>query len=115
MDDKSKASVKKMAEMLRKGATMLAQACPYCGSPLMKQDDTVYCTTCDRVISSTKSNERDMTADDKTTVIGLRETLLRKLRVLGEMLESETDIDVLIRLGNLIFVLLQALKQLEQS
>ncbi len=82
----------------------------------MKQNDVVYCTTCEKVISPTRSKEQDKTIiNDRMVIPGLREVILRKLNTLAEMIESENDVSTLTSLMNLVAILLQILKQLETS
>ena len=113
MDDKDDTSVKKMAALLRRGATMLADACPQCGSPLFKVGDDIYCAKCDRRIVYADSEEEIKTETVLTIIPGLRETLIRKLNALNELVDSETDIESLTKLANLMVLLLQSLHGLE--
>ncbi|MBD3405552.1 MAG: hypothetical protein GF411_05385 [Candidatus Lokiarchaeota archaeon] len=105
-------SIKKMAELLRRGATMLAQSCPQCGSPILKIQDDLYCASCDRRIVVVRSDEEAESTAVKTMLPKLRETLMRKLQSLNEIIESETDTDKLTKLANLMVLLLQALHKL---
>ncbi|TFG33394.1 hypothetical protein EU528_00150 [Candidatus Thorarchaeota archaeon] len=113
MDTKDDTSVKKMAELLRRGATMLADACPQCGSPLFKVGDDIYCATCDRRIVYADSDEEVETQAVMTLLPELRETLIGKLKALNELVDSETDIESLTKLANLMVLLLQSLHRLE--
>ena len=113
MNDGNDASIKKMAEMLRQGATMLADACPQCGSPLLKVEADVYCATCDRRIVYAQSDDEVETQAVKVLLPQLKETLLNKLRALNELIERENDTEVLTKLANLMVLLLQALHRLE--
>ncbi|MGD9380827.1 MAG: Sjogren's syndrome/scleroderma autoantigen 1 family protein [Candidatus Thorarchaeota archaeon] len=113
MDKTNDSSVKKMAELLRRGATMLAESCPQCGSPLMKVEDNIYCATCDRRIVYANSDEEAETQAVKVLIPQLRETLLRKLSSLTNVLETENDTEALTKLANLMVLLLQALHKLE--
>lgn len=113
MSDKDDTSVKKMAELLRQGATMLADACPQCGSPLFKIQDDIYCAKCDRRIVYTQSDEEVEVQAVKTLIPELRETLINKLKALNEVVDNETDTETLTKLANLIVLLLQALHKLE--
>ena len=106
--------VKKMAELLRRGATMLADACPQCGSPLLKVGDDIYCAHCDRRIVYADSDEEVESQSVKVLIPELRETLLRKLRSLNELVENENDTESLTKLANLMVLLLQALHNLER-
>ena len=113
MNDKDDTSVKKMAELLRQGATMLADACPQCGSPLFKVKDDIYCARCDRRIVFAESDEEVEVQAVKTLIPELRETLINKLKALNEVVDNETDTESLTKLANLMVLLLQALHKLE--
>ena len=113
MDDKDDTSVKKMADLLRRGATMLADACPQCGSPLFKVGDDIYCVRCDRRIVYAESDEEVETQAVRILIPELKETLIGKLKVLNELVESETDVEALTKLANLMVLLLQSLHGLE--
>ena len=114
MGDKDDSSVKKMAELLRRGATMLADSCPQCGSPLFKVGDDIYCVKCDRRIVYATDEETVEVQAVKSLIPELRETLIRKLKALNELVETETDVDALTQLANLMVLLLQSLHGLEE-
>jgi UPF0148 protein len=113
MDGKDDTSVRKMADLLRRGATMLADACPQCGSPLFKVGEDIYCVKCDRRIVYADSDEEIETEAVMTLLPELRETLIVKLKALNELVNSETDIESLTKLANLMVLLLQSLHRLE--
>lgn len=113
MADKDESSVKKMAELLRRGATMLAQSCPQCGSPLMQVEEDVYCATCDRRIVFADDDEEAEAQAVKVMLPQLRETLIRKLSSITDEIESTNDVESLTKLANLMVMLLQALHKLE--
>ena len=113
MDDNDDTSVKKMADLLRRGATMLADACPQCGSPLFKVGNDIYCAKCDRRIVYADSEEEVETQAVMTLIPELRETLIGKLKSLNELIDSETDIESLTKLAHLMVLLLQSLHGLE--
>ena len=113
MTDESENSIKKMAELLRRGATMLAQSCPQCGSPLLKMEDDIYCATCDRRVVIVESDREAEAEAVKVLIPKLRETLIRKLSTLTNVLESEDNPEELTKLANLMVLLLQALDRLE--
>lgn len=113
MDNKDDVSVKKMGELLRRGATMLADACPQCGSPLFKVSDDIYCVRCDRRVVYAESDEEVETQAVRTLIPELRKTLIDKLKALNELVESESDIEALTKLANLMVLLLQSLHGLE--
>ncbi|MGY5874208.1 MAG: Sjogren's syndrome/scleroderma autoantigen 1 family protein [Candidatus Thorarchaeota archaeon] len=113
MTDNKDAAVKKMAELLRHGATMLADACPQCGSPLLKVGEDIYCAKCDRRIVIVKSDEAVESYAVKALIPELRVTLLKKLKSLNDLIEHENDTESLTSLANLMLLLLQALYKIE--
>ena len=113
MDNNDDTSVKKMADLLRRGATMLADACPQCGSPLFKVGEDIYCAKCDRRIVYADPDEEEESQAVMTLIPELRETLIGKLKSLNELVDSETDIESLTKLANLMVLLLQSLHRLE--
>jgi len=114
MSEKNDTSVKRMADLLRKGATMLADACPQCGSPLFKVNDDIYCAKCDRRIVYAQSDEEVEAQAVKSLIPELRETLINKLKALNQIVDNETDTEALTKLANLMVLLLQALHRLER-
>ena len=113
MKEENDAAVKKMAKLLTQGATMLADACPQCGSPLLKVEEDVYCATCDRRIVYAHSDDEAETQAVKALLPQLKDTRLNKLRALNELVEKENDTEALTKLANLMVLLLQALHKLE--
>ncbi len=109
--NESDEAVKRMADLLRRGATMLAQACPVCGSPLLKIGDDIYCATCDRKIVYSDEKETPR-LQGSTSLPELRETLLEKISALNDALAKEDDLEVLTRLSNLLVLMLRALREL---
>ncbi|MFX1263821.1 MAG: Sjogren's syndrome/scleroderma autoantigen 1 family protein [Promethearchaeota archaeon] len=114
MTDENESSIKKMAELLRRGATMLAQSCPQCGSPLLKVEDDIYCATCDRRVVIVESDHEAEAEAVKVLIPKLRETLIKKLSTLTNVVESEDNPEELTKLANLMVLLLQALNRLEK-
>ena len=114
MDDKKDTSVKRMAQLLQQGASMLADGCPQCGSPLLKVGEDIYCAMCDRRIVYASSEEEVESHSVKELLPKLKETLLLKLRTLNELIEKEDDTETLTKLANLMVLLLQALERLKK-
>ena len=117
MTDNDDAPVRKMAELLRQGATMLAKACPQCNSPLLKVGEDIYCARCNRrIVYETESHDAEVSDGRlvKTLLPELRATLINKLESINQVIEAETDTEALTRLANLMVLLLQALEKLEK-
>ena len=109
---KDPAVVKKMADLLRSGATMLAEHCPKCGLPLFRlKSGEVVCPIHGRVFIA--RTEADVT---RATVEGVLEQLERLLvekinRGIGELREAEfTDEEK----PRALIVWLEALERVER-
>ena len=57
--------VKKMAELLKSGATMLSETCPECGTPLFRKGRETFCAKCNKpvVIIQTSEDETRLKVD----------------------------------------------------
>ncbi|MEK6966461.1 MAG: Sjogren's syndrome/scleroderma autoantigen 1 family protein [Thermoproteota archaeon] len=88
---------KRAAEMLLKGATLLAEPCPYCKGVRIMKDGNAFCVSCGREpepeveIDAEKKSE----SQEKSTVSSQSDstliTLAKKLESLSKELEKETD------------------------
>ncbi|MCK4567138.1 MAG: hypothetical protein KAU48_07500, partial [Candidatus Thorarchaeota archaeon] len=72
-----------------------------------------YCVRCDRRVVYADSDEEVETQAVRTLIPELRTTLIDKLKTLNELVESESDIETLTKLANLMVLLLQSLHGLE--
>jgi uncharacterized Zn finger protein (UPF0148 family) len=117
MTDNDDAPVRKMAELLRQGATMLAKGCPQCNSPLLKVGEDIYCAHCNRrIVYAQEGDDTEVTDGQVVKILlpELKSTLINKLEALNQVIETETDTESLTRLANLMVLLLQALEKLEK-
>lgn len=81
--------MKQMAELLRKGATMLSETCPECNTPLFRlKDGSLVCPMCNKPVMI-------VAADADTEVIAqqgsIDQTLLNKVKEIQAMIEAEKD------------------------
>ncbi len=106
MSGEDDAAIKRMADLLRRGATMLAQACPTCGAPLLKLGDEIYCASCDKVISPQQESQEQVV---QIKVSQLWEAIIQKLNQLGELMSELTRPTELEPVVHLILQLLTAL------
>ena len=102
---------KKMAELLRKGSTMLNKACPVCNSPLFKfKSEDVFCPICNKKVIIVKEGKEiikkynDMSVENlkytKESVLSnysevtekLEKILIKKFNWLLNKLEDEDQI-----------------------
>ena len=85
---------KRAAEMLLKGATLLAVPCPYCKGVRVLKDGNALCISCGREpkTEAESSIEKKSEPQDKTSQQdSVLQTLEKKLDLLSKELEKETD------------------------
>jgi len=106
--------VKKMAELLKSGATMLQETCPECGTPLFRRGKETFCPQCNRpvVIIQTAEDETRL-ATDKIFDTS-EQTLLTKIQEVNLALKNETDPDKLVAYGNALSSWLTAIEKLRR-
>ena len=87
MEDVSDDLTKRAVEMLLQGATMLREPCPYCSGVRVMKEGHALCVSCGR-----EPEKRDVPKqDNKEQKINIAQTLEKKLQVLSQELEKETD------------------------
>jgi len=60
VDEKEEVNIKKMAGLLRSGATMLDLTCPRCENILFKlKDESIFCPSCEQEVIIQKSSEKN--------------------------------------------------------
>ena len=81
--------MKEMAELLRKGASMLSETCPRCGTPLFElAGGEIICPTCQRPVRIVKE---DTDEEDIEVQGSVEETLRNKIHFVKGLLEDEKD------------------------
>ena len=78
---------KKAAEMLLQGATLLREPCPYCSGVRVMKEGQAFCVNCGRKPEKRVIQKQDNIAQKSS----LLEILERKLEVLSNELENESD------------------------
>ncbi len=107
----SEDNIKKMADMLRRGASLLSQSCPQCGSPLFKIKDEIYCPTCEKKVVIVKEGEPIPQKVEGLMVSDLSSVLYDKLRETVESIKNESDPSRLQELLRVIVGILDALER----
>ena len=106
----AKERMKLAAELVSRGATMLAEPCPRDGGVQVRYRGKVYCTTHDDITAITMAAAVSL----DTVVAQLREVLLEKLNEATAALGTEKDTarqEQLVSLAARYFDLLQRLPQ----
>ena len=110
----SEEDIKKMANMLRRGASLLSQSCPQCGAPLFKIKDDIYCPTCEKKVVIVKEGEEVPSVIGSLMVSDLANVLYDKLRETVEYIKNETDLDRLQELLRIVVGILDALERFKR-
>jgi len=107
-------NIKKMADLLRRGASLLSQSCPQCGSPLFKIKDEIYCPSCEKKVVIVKEGEPIPPSVEGFMLSDLSSVLHNKLRETVESIKNETDPNRLQELLRIIVGILDALERLRR-
>ena len=103
-------SVKRMADLLKSGATMLFEHCPQCNSPLFKIENETWCPSCNKQVVTVKEG-KNVEYAMATFLEALEEKILSKIEDISQQISNEKDISKLTQLSNLISVLLDILSK----
>ncbi len=91
MDIEREKVVQKMANLLRKGATMLQETCPIHNVPLFKlKTGEIVCPACGKRVIILKEGEEHKEVQVRTA-LGMEQVLFEKLRYLTYMLSEEKE------------------------
>jgi len=83
---------KKAAEMLLRGATLLAEPCPYCKGVRIMKDGIALCVNCGKEPDKSKIDQADLSENsDHEKPSSVLISLKNKLEELTKDLESEKD------------------------
>ena len=104
--------VKKMAELLKSGATMLSEVCPECGTPLFRKGKETFCPKCNKQVVILQSAEQETRFKADKVLEDSEQTLLSKIRELNLAMKNETDPQKLLLYGNTLASWLGALEKL---
>jgi UPF0148 protein len=109
---------KKAVEMLLKGATLVAEPCPYCKGVRVMKDGNALCISCGKEpgkqkLEETKTrSEKEVNSDQKT--ISFVDSLNKKLEQLTKELESEKDYEKQQQILKSINSLIETIQKLQK-
>lgn len=106
---------KKAAEMLLKGATLLAEPCPYCKGVRIMKDGNALCVNCGKEPDKSKidpdtSSEKPNHEKPSSVLVSLK----NKLEELTKELESEKDHEKQLQILRSINSLIETMGKLEK-
>jgi UPF0148 protein len=106
--------VKKMAELLKSGATMLSEVCPECGTPLFRKGKETFCPKCNKQVVIIQSSEQETRFKADQVLEDSEQILLSKIREINAALKNEADPEKSLLYGNTLASWLGALEKLRQ-
>ena len=108
-------SIKRMADLLKSGATMLFEHCPQCGSPLFKLQHEIRCPKCDKRVVIVKSGEKIPDVSRSELLSDVESTVLYMLQEISERVRGEKDVSKLESYGSLLSIWLDVLEKVRKS
>jgi UPF0148 protein len=106
--------VKRMAELLKSGATMLSEICPECGTPLFKIGEEIICPECNKPVVIIKATEEETKVLGERVLATVEQTILKKIQETETMIKDEKDPGKLIEFGNVLSSWLTALEKIRK-
>ena len=109
-----KEELKRMTDLLRSGATMTAEHCPACNSPLFRVGGQLRCPKCNKQVVIVKEGEEDKTLGGLTALNEVEQTLIVKLYECTQDLREEKNPARILELGTSLNVWLDALERVKR-
>jgi UPF0148 protein len=107
--------IKRMADLLRQGATLTDLACPACFSPLFRlRDGTLWCGKDEKKVILVKEGEEEPKAAGNSAMDTLEATLMAKVQDLQGKIQRTENIDELQKLTNALSELLNSLEKIKR-
>lgn len=105
-------NLKRMADLLKSGATMLSDSCPQCSSPLFKARGKIWCPTCNKQVLIVKEGESASNLIGQSMFDNVEQVVFTKLQTTIQQIKDEVDPSKLKELGVLVLMWLDALEKL---
>ncbi len=106
--------VKKMADLLKSGATMLSETCPECGTPLFRRGKETFCARCNKPVVIIHSVEDENRLKSDSILETTEQTLMTKIQEVNLALKNETDPEKLVAYGKAMSTWLSAIEKLRR-
>lgn len=106
--------VKRMADLLRSGATMLSEICPVCATPLFRRGKDTFCAKCNRPVAILKSAEDEVRLASLQVLDTLEQTILGKISELNAAVKNELEPSRFLNLGETLKTWLAVLEQVRK-
>lgn len=101
--------VRKAAELLKMGATLLPDTCPMCNVPLIRFRGDVFCPKCGRKIILVRGDREAVAARAPIALADVEENIIAKILDVNARLASMEDLDDIKKAGEVMNILLKTL------
>jgi len=106
--------IKRMADLLRQGATLTDLSCPACASPLVRlKDGTLWCGRCEKKVIVVKEGEETEKASN-AAYDKLEATLLAKVQDIQNKIQNTENVEELQKLSTALSELLSSLEKIQK-
>ncbi|MBS7646803.1 MAG: Sjogren's syndrome/scleroderma autoantigen 1 family protein [Candidatus Bathyarchaeia archaeon] len=108
--------IKRMADLLRQGATLTELACPACASPIFKlKNGRLWCAKCEKRVIVVREDAELAKITSTLSLETLEATLLAKIQEIQEKMLHETNVEELQKLGSALSGLLENLERVRKA
>jgi UPF0148 protein len=115
-EGKEEEHIKRMADLLRQGATLTDIACPSCSSPLFRlRSGDIWCAKCERKVIIVKEGEDPSRTTGSVILNKLMTTLLARIQEIQNKMQHEEDMEELQKLGTVLSGLLENLEKTRKT
>ena len=115
-EEKEEQPIKRMADLLRQGATLTELACPACASPLFRlKSGDLWCAKCQKKVIIVKEGEEPSKITGSIVLGSLEATLLTKIKEVQDKMQHEENMEELQKLGTVLSALLENLKKIRKT
>jgi UPF0148 protein len=112
--EKGDEHIKRMADLLRQGATLTDLSCPACGSPLFRlKDGTLWCEKDKKKVIIMKEGEEPPKPAASTALDALETTLMLKVQDVQHKIDRTENVDELQKLTAALSDLLGTLEKVK--
>lgn len=109
MSEKDKVLVKRMAQLLKSGATMLERSCPRCKVPLFKlKSGEIICPNCGQRYVIVSSDEEELEVYGNMIIQELEKVAINKLAEMSSLLRQARNLEEIHELLPVVLNLLRA-------
>ena len=106
--------IKRMADLLRQGATLTDLSCPACASPLFRlKDGILWCAKCEKKVIAVKDGEHPEKTSN-TIYSKLEATLLSKVEEIQGKIQNTENVEELQKLSTALSEILTNLEKIQK-